>query len=66
MAAHPTTLSPGDADQPLLPAYGRDCVTELIPAILEPGDDPAVTPLVGPEISEAPVKALEVWPLKKL
>lgn len=39
-------------DELVLPAYGRGCVTELVPTILgsdEPGDDA----IVGPEIADA-------------
>ncbi|MFT5201098.1 MAG: hypothetical protein ACI9C1_000466 [Candidatus Aldehydirespiratoraceae bacterium] len=42
-------------DQPLLPAYGAGCVTELIPALL--GDLPAeaaVGGMIGPEVLDAP------------
>jgi hypothetical protein len=41
-------------DEPILPAYGRGCVTELIPALLEPGDEPEPHAVVGPEIVDAP------------
>ncbi|MEQ8841295.1 MAG: alkaline phosphatase family protein [Acidimicrobiales bacterium] len=41
-------------DEPTLPAYGRGCVTDLIPAILEPSDDPSSDAIVGPEIVDAP------------
>jgi hypothetical protein len=40
-------------DEPMLPAYGRGCVTDLIPAILEPSDDDP-SAVVGPEIVDAP------------
>jgi len=48
-----------DDDQPMLPAYGRGCVTDLIPAILEPGDeiegdDTSVAGILGPAVVDAP------------
>ena len=41
-------------EQPILPAYGRGCVTELIPSLLEPTDEVGHGSVVGPEIVDAP------------
>lgn len=41
-------------DEPILPAYGRGCVTELVPTLLEPPDEPSPDAVVGPEIVGAP------------
>jgi len=41
-------------DQPMLPAYGQGCVTDLIPALLEPSDEIVLDEIVGPEIVDAP------------
>jgi hypothetical protein len=38
---------------PILPAYGRGCVTDLIPALLDPPADLGPDPIVGPEIIDA-------------
>jgi hypothetical protein len=45
---------PMSDDQPIMPAYGRGCVTELIPALLEPDLDADAASVVGPEIVDAP------------
>jgi hypothetical protein len=41
-------------DQPILPAYGRGCVTELIPTLLEPPAELGPDAVVGPEVVDAP------------
>ena len=40
-------------DEPILPAFGRGCVTELIPALLDPAEEPQADGVVGPEIVDA-------------
>lgn len=37
----------------MLPAYGRGCVTELIPTLLDPAREPEDDGIVGPEIVDA-------------
>jgi hypothetical protein len=40
--------------EPILPAYGHGCVTDLIPTLLEPDEESRPNAIVGPEIIDAP------------